>query len=312
MTTWLINYATLNFRREQWWNSRTGAAIAGFDKVISYGPRDLEDEFRRENHFILSQTLGGGCWLWKPWIIARTLQLMAVGDFLLYADASFFFLSSVNPLIEFFRAHDMSLMQFGIGYKFKEKYWTKRDALILMDADTPGYTETMQRMTGIIPLKKDDFSMHFVQEWLRYSQDCRIITRMKNQQGLDNYPGFQEHRDEQSIFSILGKKYSLPAVAPVYWPNTMLQQQFSVETEKYYEEFNKRYEPYDNEDQTDLLWPEYQRYSFMMVLYRRWFGPRFFANLRRGDPFKCPFWKHFLTSVWRVVRNYPGGFQHRI
>ena len=47
----------------------------------------------------------------------------------------------------------------------------------------------------------------FLQDLLYYSQDKRIITDDPNTLGLSNYPEFIENRHDQTILSILTKKY---------------------------------------------------------------------------------------------------------
>ena len=86
---------------------------------------------------------------------------------------------------------------------------TKRDTFILMDCDTPPYTDTPHVLSGFILFKKSDFTIQFVDEWLAYVQDERIISDNPNQCGYPNYPEFIEHRHDESIFSLLIKKHGL-------------------------------------------------------------------------------------------------------
>jgi hypothetical protein len=66
--------------------------------------------------------------------------------------------------------------------------------------------------------------MDIVNELLHYAQDERIITDLENQCGYSNYPEFQEHRHDQSIFSLLTKKYDLVAYRdPSQWGNGVKQ-----------------------------------------------------------------------------------------
>jgi hypothetical protein len=51
--------------------------------------------------------------------------------------------------------------------------------------------------------------MLFVTEWLTYAQDSRAITDDANVLGLPNYPEFHDHRHDQSILSLLAKKWNL-------------------------------------------------------------------------------------------------------
>ena len=65
-----------------------------------------------------------------------------------------------------------------------------------MGLDTPFYSETNQYMAGIQIYKKSNYTVKFIQEWLHYSQDKRIITGSPNVMGQDNYPGFIESRHQ--------------------------------------------------------------------------------------------------------------------
>ena len=47
----------------------------------------------------------------------------------------------------------------------------------------------------------------FLEKLLNYSTDKRIITDDPNTQGLPNYPGFKSNRHDQTVLSILYKKF---------------------------------------------------------------------------------------------------------
>ena len=78
-----------------------------------------------------------------------------------------------------------------------------------MDCDSEKYTETPQRESGWIFLRKTDDTIALIDEWLEYAQDPRIITDMPNQLGKENYEGFRENRHDQTIWSLLTKKKNL-------------------------------------------------------------------------------------------------------
>ena len=203
----LINYATPKFARHRRINTATGYALGGFDKVIEYSPQDIDEDFRRKNERILNQKKGGGYWLWKPYIIRRTLQGMEEGDFLFYADAGSCFTGPVEPLIEVMGQKNQDILLFQMTHL--ERHWTKRDVFTLMGCDTAEYADTGQFMAGFSLWRKTAFSLNLADEWLSYAQDERIIMDIPNQNGKDNYPGFRENRHDQSIWSLLCKKYQL-------------------------------------------------------------------------------------------------------
>lgn len=214
----LINYANAVFRKSQKLNSRTGLTVGLFDKVISYSPRDIDPDFYERNKKILSQEKGNGYWLWKPYFIKKALDMLSFGDFLFYCDSGSYFIRPITPLIEISSERGQELIVFELGRI--ERAWTKRDAFILMDSDSPEYSDSKQRLACFSLWKKSKFTMDFICEFLYFAQDERIITDLENQCGHSNYPEFEEHRHDQSIFSLLTKKYGLDAYRdPSQWGN---------------------------------------------------------------------------------------------
>ena len=206
--TLLINYANKIYRKSQKLNSKTGLEIGMFDKVISYMPEDIDNEFYQKNKKILNQKIGNGYWLWKPYFIKKSLALLDEDDFLFYCDSGAYFINPITPLTQIMIKTGLDIMSFELTYK--EKQWTKRDAFLLMDCDSEKFTETKQRLASFSTWRNSEFTLEFVNEWLHFSQDERIITDLVNQMGYTNYDGFIEHRWDQSIFSMLTKKYDLP------------------------------------------------------------------------------------------------------
>lgn len=206
----LINYANGAFKESQKLNSKTGLEVGGFDKVIEYGPKNIDKKFYKKNKHILSQLRGAGYWLWKPYIILKTLKRKDVkkGDYIFYSDSGAYFIDKIDHLLHLCNKYDQDIIPFSLKGGPIEKNWTKRDAFILMDADSKKYTETIQLGPGFILLRKSPTSIKFFEEFLKYAQDERIITDIPSKLGK-NYAGFRENRHDQSIFSILSKKYCL-------------------------------------------------------------------------------------------------------
>ena len=48
-------------------------------------------------------------------------------------------------------------------------------------------------------------------EWLAYLTDRRIVSDDPNVMGKDNPKSFRDHRHDQSVLSLLSKKWGLPA-----------------------------------------------------------------------------------------------------
>jgi hypothetical protein len=110
-------------------------------------------------------------------------------------------------MIEVMEKHNESIMTFRQTHS--AYVWTKRDTFILMNADEPKYTQTGQRVGGFFLFKKNNLSRKFFKECLEYGEDYRIITDAPNQLGVPNYAGFRDHRHDESLISIMAKKYDL-------------------------------------------------------------------------------------------------------
>lgn len=218
MSKTLINFANGVYAKSQRLNSKTGSAIGGFDTVFSYSPKDIDRKFFQQHQQILSQVTGAGYWLWKPYFILKTLQQLSVGDYLFYSDAGAYFVDAIDPVIRFSESIGQDILPFDVGYV--EKVHTKRDTFILMGCDSPEFTDSIQRLASFILLKKSPTTMNFVHEYLNFACDERILTDMENQMGYPNYPEFESHRHDQSIYSLLTKKYQLAAFRdPSQWGN---------------------------------------------------------------------------------------------
>lgn len=214
----LINYANSLYSSSQKLNSKTGLQVGLFDKVISYSPKDIDKKFYKKNEHILKQRRGGGYYLWKPYFIKKSLEKLEDGDFLFYCDSGAYFHSPIYPIINISLKTGQDIIPFELT--LIEKIWTKRDAFVLMDCDNTKYTDSNQRLAGFILFRKSKFTLNFVDEYLFYAQDERIITDNENTCGLPNYPEFKNHRHDQSIFSLLTKKYDLEAYRdPSQWGN---------------------------------------------------------------------------------------------
>ena len=110
---YLINYADKKYYKSQKLNTRTGYSIAHFDKIIEYNKKSIDSDFVNKNKYIINSLRGAGYWLWKPYIIYKTLMIMKDGDYLFYCDAGSFFIKDINHLIDEMNKHNQVIM--GVG-----------------------------------------------------------------------------------------------------------------------------------------------------------------------------------------------------
>lgn len=211
----LINYSNNSHYKSQIENTNSAINVGGFDNVFSFKFKDLEEDFINENKHILSQTRGAGYWVWKPFLIKKALTLINENDILMYSDSGITFINKIDQIIEIMNSTNEKLLLFELEDIHPNKRWTKRDCFVFMGLDTEPYLSKNQLLASYILMKKNDFVINFIDEWLKYSKDYRIITDSPNECGLPNYKEFVDHRHDQSILSLLGRKYDIKNIPDI-------------------------------------------------------------------------------------------------
>jgi len=89
-----------------------------------------------------------------------------------------------------------------------EKLWTKMDLFDFMNMKDERYYESIQLQATVIIIKKTNMTVEFIQDWYNISNNYHLLNDEKS--NLSNDKEFNEHRHDQSIFSLLlkTKKYS--------------------------------------------------------------------------------------------------------
>jgi len=182
--------------------------------VITWdAPRLRETAFYSEHRAILSQPRGSGYWLWKPFIILDALLQSEPGDIVAYYDVGrlrpHLFHRPISVLLERCVAMGGLLPGVPIPLMGPSRRWTKRDCFVLMQCDSPEYWNHCQIQATFSVWKHCPRAVDFVEEWLSYCSDPRILTDMPNQCGQENFPEFIDHRHDQSILSNLVLKHGV-------------------------------------------------------------------------------------------------------
>lgn len=204
-----VAYGNDAFAGSRDYNLKTAIKKGKADKAIAYSPEDIDESFYQQNKDILSLKRGNGYWLWKPYLILKTLNQIEDGDYLMYADAGSVYVNPVQTLIDCMEQNGQNILCFSINSI--EKDWSKRDAFVILDCDKPEYAETPQRLATFILCKNCEETRAFISQWLGFCTDRRIITDDSNTAGLPNYDGFQDNRHDQTCWSLLTKKHGIPA-----------------------------------------------------------------------------------------------------
>lgn len=205
MTT-LISYASDNMTISQ--EALTVSAYKyGIDHVISYGRKDIDDNFYLTNKEIFDAERGAGYWLWKPYIINKTINKLNEGDILIYSDAGVRLISDPKAIIH--RMDDFIFL-FSNGWPHVE--WCKADVIDkilgkLFPLTSPyDLISFKQVQASVIFFKVCDATKRFVKEWLLWCQMPGFIDDSPSKE--PNYPTFAEHRHDQAILTCLQIKHN--------------------------------------------------------------------------------------------------------
>lgn len=201
----IINYADgmpyENFRR---WSSFTAKHIGKADRIIKYSSKDVPQSYKNFHKDIFSYKQGAGLWLWKPYLIDKTLREMAEGEWLFYVDSATVFIRPVSHLIRCAQENNTDVMLYELP--LLDRQFTKKECY-----DALGLTNYSQNQTlaTFLLLKNTAKTRVFVQEWLGLCEQEPLLAP-KNFYGGGEFPDFFAHREDQSLLSLLRMKHGLP------------------------------------------------------------------------------------------------------
>jgi hypothetical protein len=183
-----------------------------FNQVNFYTDKDLKDDtefWNKHGKFIENNKRGYGYWIWKPYLIKKTIDKMNDGDILLYLDSD----SSINvdkkenieKIFEIVKT-DLILGTINNGKHGSEITWCKKDLLLKIKL-LNWQLYLAQRQSGLNFFYVCDKVRKLVNEWYEISCDYHMIDDSPSIS--KNYRVFWEHRHDQSVFSVLTKKYRI-------------------------------------------------------------------------------------------------------
>lgn len=180
-----------------------------FYKVIEYTPDDFDEAFKTKHRdFIEQNRKGYGYYIWKPYIFLKALKELEIGDILVYGDSGNEIPGTREECLNMFTkvltlSKGIKLMASKQGWSIR---WIKSDLYFKMGWRT--YFFAFKRMVeaGRVVMVKNSETLKFIEEWLYYAtENYHNIDNSPSR--LPNFPFFYEHRNDQSVFSILFHKY---------------------------------------------------------------------------------------------------------
>jgi hypothetical protein len=212
-----LNFAHNSHKEAQKINSQS-ALNNGFDVSYNFSLSDIDTIFYQKNKHILDQSRGAGYWIWKPYFILKVLNNCEFNDIIFYTDSGSQIINPINPLIKLLDKQDITPFKVDGALEIHN---TKRDCFILMDCDEEKYHKGAHLNAAFILTKKTNMSIDFFTNYLNYCCNEKCVTDMKSgikPEHIEN----RGHRHDQSIYSLLCKKYDLNTFRdPSQWGNNL-------------------------------------------------------------------------------------------
>ena len=183
-----------------------------FDKTTLYTDDFLksdEDFWNQHSNFIENNRRGYGYWLWKPYIIKKTMEQMEDCDILLYLDCCCEIdARKKREIREYFDYVKSELIIFA-STGCSEAHYNKMDLVLKLDMLNHMENDVNQHQAaaGAILIYVCDKTRNIVDEWYNFGCDYHNIDDTPSE--TPNFGGFIEHRHDQSIFSLLIKKNNI-------------------------------------------------------------------------------------------------------
>jgi len=195
---YLITYGDNDYIKSRERLKKEAESLNIFDKVIAYGSEDLPEEFKKKT--IFKHKRGSGLWVWKPYLIRKTLEQMNDGDILVYVDSGCNLYKSTqwNRYFSILSTR-YDMLAFKIACKCGA--YTKKSVLEYFNQIIgPYWKNFFQIAGGILFIKKSPHSTFFLKEWENLCTENNLCDVTQEEKAIQ-LPEFIEHRHDQSILS---------------------------------------------------------------------------------------------------------------
>jgi hypothetical protein len=197
-----LTFGSYNYTKQVERIKNEALASGFFQGITAAYPADLHPGFRNANKTFLHGR-GYGYWIWKPQIILQTLDRLAEGEVLVYADSG----CTINrhgakrfaEYMQMVRDHPSGIVTFQLPEHLEVQY-TKREVFERLGYE---HAQTPQVCATYIIVRRCIASIALLQTWSALTREHKLIN---DEKFLPQDPRFIDHRHDQSIWSILNKR----------------------------------------------------------------------------------------------------------
>ena len=248
MSKHFISFADQRMRQSGLRIKKQATKLNIFDHVRIYNETDLNQQFiNHYNDKLIPRSKGFGYWVWKAEIISQQLDEMNYGDMLLYMDAGSHIRTKgtyrLSQYFDFAKKSSAGIFLFDSSYpeELNMGFHTARDkwqphyhpCYKHIKADLLGYFAKLTNTdllnspmceSGHIFIVKTLQSVLLINEWRMIPwHSFNLIDDSVS--AIPNLEGFEEHRHDQSILTLLARKYQAITIsnAETYYPSIFNQ-----------------------------------------------------------------------------------------
>ncbi|CAD7964666.1 unnamed protein product [Amoebophrya sp. A120] len=211
-TNWVhISYADGCCQKAIKKNLETGKGY--FQDQRAYDSTAFDPVWKEQHNDILSVKTGGGLWIWKPYVMLKTLEDENVpwDSVVVYLDAGNHFTNDPRLFVlNALKETDVAVLQLKCCF---EADWSKRETLMALNGDHHAISERPQMGAYFLAFRKTPLALRFARHWLSKMIDPVIVKVESIDKSVKNYAGFQKHMADQSALSVLFKQYGFKHVA---------------------------------------------------------------------------------------------------
>jgi hypothetical protein len=188
-----------------------------FKSIQEFGENDLNvnhsDFWNECKKYMMQQRIGGGkkyygYYACKPYFILEALKNIPENDVLLYVDSGCEL--NKNGILKIYEYYNECINSNGVFFSlnYPEIQWTKMDTYRRIMLNDDYHLNTRQIISGIFFIKNTKEIKSIIKEWLNICLEDKGHFLNDNPSKLPNDKIFVENRHDQSILSLLIKKYS--------------------------------------------------------------------------------------------------------
>lgn len=207
------------------------ALKAGVTTVYNLGFEDIVDTPLYFAHKeLLDNARGAGYWLWKPYIILKTmLETKLKYDVYIYLDSDIQITGSVVPFAMLTKEQAVV----AIRTTYQQARFCKRDCSVAFQVEDNAYTQWYQIQAGTVAYANTPEAVMFLTDWMVTCCNHHFINDEPSV--ISNFPFFLDNRHDQALFTLVYRKYGFKVYPPVtqsfcdLWPLPSLQTQVEGE-----------------------------------------------------------------------------------